>query len=103
MEICRCAEYESIVENFKFFLVGTMHCLQEREKVPEGGCVKWIRNKTSYDDPRFTKPILIMRGKSGAAEDDVKSRVTSKWIPVLPGLISQKLVNQDRKLKMLLI
>ncbi|XP_044262583.1 uncharacterized protein LOC123010029 [Tribolium madens] len=101
MEICRCEEYRQVVANFKFFTMGTLHHLEPREKIPENGTIKWVKNKASYDDPRCTKPVLIRRNAPKGSK--ITTDLETKWIPVLPGLISQKIVNENNTMKGLLV
>lgn len=101
MEICRCAEYKKIVNDFKFFLCGTLHHLEPRLAPPENYTITWIHTKVTPSDPRSSRPILTEMTPSQISQtfDDFET----KWIPVLPGLISQKIVNQDKSLKRLLV
>ncbi|KAJ3641388.1 hypothetical protein Zmor_027898 [Zophobas morio] len=104
MEICRCEQFKEVVEKFNFFLCGTLHHLEPRKQMPEGYCIKWVRTKISPLSPRFLKPMVVK--KSGAIHDITEKpqpEIETKWIPVLPGLISQKIVNENRTRNMLLV
>ncbi|EEZ97286.1 hypothetical protein TcasGA2_TC011091 [Tribolium castaneum] len=100
MEICRCEEYQQVVHKFSFFTCGTLHELVPRETIPENCTIKWVKNKASYHDPRCIKPVLIRTSVS--KESEIVPDLETKWIPVLPGLISLKIINQDKSMKRLL-
>ncbi|CAH1381238.1 hypothetical protein MTP99_005223 [Tenebrio molitor] len=103
MEICRCEEYRRVVENFKFFICGTMHHLEPREPVRKNHTVLWVKNRMTHDNPRFTKPVIVQTKICKCEGLRPRPEIETKWIPVLPGLISQKIVNEDAKdMKMLL-
>lgn len=85
MEHCRIDDYKKAVEDCKLFNVGTLHYLMERRKLPEGLTLKW--------NQQMTKPIFI---ESSAVKEMEPEGIETVWIPVYPGLIAQKLVNENK-------
>lgn len=84
MEICRCEDYRKAVEHCKIFNIGTLHPLIGRVETPEGLTLKWTR--------RRGKPIFVELPRKKTEEEILEP----KWIPVCPGLISQRLVNENK-------
>lgn len=64
--------------------------------VPENCSIQWVKNKISYESPAFTKPKLLRKSLDEEnitqLSQESKPELNTKWIPVLPGLISQRYV-----------
>ncbi|XP_023011579.2 uncharacterized protein [Leptinotarsa decemlineata] len=100
MQVCRCEEYKKHVQNLKFNTVGTMHHLHKRLEVPDDYYLKLIRNSVHHEDLRFDKPAQVLSGEQDVSENLKEEKAfESKWVPVMPGLISQRLVNESKNLK----
>lgn len=86
METCHCEQYKKSVENCKIFNVGTLHYLKKRLKPPEGWILTWqgrnskaVFTESVVDTPKDCESLLM-------------------WMPDCPGLISQKLVNENKEI-----
>ncbi|KAF7282202.1 hypothetical protein GWI33_003002 [Rhynchophorus ferrugineus] len=95
METCQCEKYYQIIDTVKLFTPGTMHPIFPRITVPENSCVAWVCNKTNHKDTRPSKPKLI---STDTEAKQTNEPLETKWIPVIPGVISQKLVNESKTL-----
>ncbi|KAL1497766.1 hypothetical protein ABEB36_008668 [Hypothenemus hampei] len=96
MKICQCERYKEVVNKFKFFSLGTMHLMLPRLSVPENSCITWKCIKANPIDTRPNKPIIIAQDINTKTE--LEPTLETKWIPVSPGVISQKFVNESKHL-----
>ncbi|KAF2894143.1 hypothetical protein ILUMI_12030 [Ignelater luminosus] len=101
MEICRCEERREAVKNIKIWTISTLHpILVKRIPVPPEVRVVMKKNQTSHDDYRYNRPYVLKTiPRTSCPEKPKKTeKISNKWIPVLPGLISEKLVNESKGL-----
>ncbi|XP_050310578.1 uncharacterized protein LOC126746387 [Anthonomus grandis grandis] len=102
METCSCERYKKIVEDFHFFTPGTLNSLIPRLAMPTDGCIAWKCNKANLQDMRPTKPAVIIRNIRTTSPEPPETKeepLEAKWVPVMPGIVSQKAVNESKKLK----
>lgn len=59
--------------------------------VPQDACILWKCNKANHQDLRQNKPILSVSEQQDN-QSSCEEPLESKWIPVLPGVISQKYI-----------
>ncbi|XP_031347655.1 uncharacterized protein LOC116174019 [Photinus pyralis] len=99
METCRCEEYRNITKKLRPWTIATYHPLRELLTLGEEARLYWKRNKTSNVDYRFFRPKIYTTVPRSICPESHKKEIPkleNKWIPVLPGLVSQRLVNESK-------
>ncbi|XP_022917903.1 uncharacterized protein [Onthophagus taurus] len=97
METCRCEEYKKLVEEHQFHSFGHLDRKVKLHQLPERHCIQWCKNRIGdIADNREYKPVIKPFEKQPERIIQCLPPVPEKWMPVTPGLVSLKLINQTK-------
>ncbi|CAG9767672.1 unnamed protein product [Ceutorhynchus assimilis] len=95
MEVCNCVRYGEIADKSRVFTFGDLRPSEPKLPVPENSCIFWKTVRTSHEDYRPDKPILIKQVPK-KQEDEIVEAFDTKWIPLMNHLISERFVKETK-------
>ncbi|XP_073968016.1 uncharacterized protein [Bombus fervidus] len=88
--LCKCTDYQEIVNKFVSYGIGTEHYLLPKVNVESIASAKvlWIKNSIRLSGD-FSKPLLLYPREQPNINS---SNVDKMWIPIMPDLIPLKFI-----------
>ncbi|XP_012143933.1 uncharacterized protein LOC105662877 [Megachile rotundata] len=88
--LCRCREYQEILNKFMFYSIGSRHYSLPKMNIEPVSSAKvlWVRNRVKLNE-EFSKPLLDY---SKETLDVNAQNVDQIWIPTEPDLIPLRLI-----------
>ncbi|XP_076241024.1 uncharacterized protein LOC143183385 [Calliopsis andreniformis] len=82
--LCKCAEYQKVIDKFTFYSIGMQHPLLPKVNIEPiaSAEVFWIRNRLNLTED-ISKPIL----QYSQVQPDINAcNVDKIWIPLFPNM-----------------